>query len=96
MPALSVMQSAAAAAVCDLWRYTSDGLFDYSAVTRDQQIPGSSLTHCAVEYGYGEAAHERVCLTPRSKIWYSGERAVILRSREGNRIGVASQVTEPL
>jgi len=38
--------------------------------TRDGEVMGSNLTHCAVEYSPGQAGHAHLPLSPCSIIWY--------------------------
>jgi len=38
--------------------------------TGDGEVAGSSLTHCAVEYGPGKDAQEQLPLSPSSIVWY--------------------------
>jgi len=37
--------------------------------TGDREVAGSSLTHCAAEYGRGQAAHSHLPLSASSIIW---------------------------
>ena len=52
---------------------------------RDEEVAGSSLTHCAVEYGPGQAAHAHLLLSPSSITWCSSGEAVMICGWEGNR-----------
>ena len=45
--------------------------------TYGREVPGLSLTHCAVEYGHGQAADAHLPLSPSSIIWYYQIHCVI-------------------
>ena len=38
--------------------------------TGDREVADSTLTHCAVEYGPGQATHAHLPLSLSSMIWY--------------------------